>query len=440
MGSGRGRSGVDVVIIGAGVIGAAVALELARRGRRTLNVDRLPAAGYGPTSNSCAIVRAHYSSFDGVALAWEGFAYWREWAGYLGARAGDVGLARYVDCGSVVLPGRNGHMERVLPLFEAVGVEHEVWDVERLRARFPIFDTRAFWPPCRPEDARFWEEPERELECAVHTIGAGYVSDPALATRNLQDAAEQHGAVFRFNASVVEVRSGDRVEGVTLADGERIDAPVVVNVAGPHSARVNAMAGVVGDMRIGTRALRHEVHHVPAPPGVDFEHDGMQVSDADMGTYFRPDLGNHILVGSEDPACDPHVWVEDPDDYDRTITEAQWEAQVYRLARRIPSLKVPSTRRGLVDLYDVSDDWIPIYDRSCLDGYYMAIGTSGNQFKNAAPVAHMMAELIDACEHGHDHDTTPLHVRTRHTHHELNLGFYSRNRPPNPQSSHSVIG
>ena len=59
----------DVVIIGAGVIGAALALELAMKGYRTINIDKLPAAGYGPTSNSCSIVRAHYSTWDGVALA-----------------------------------------------------------------------------------------------------------------------------------------------------------------------------------------------------------------------------------------------------------------------------------------------------------------------------------------------------------------------------------
>ena len=45
----------DAVIIGAGVIGASVGLELARRGRRTLNIDALPAAGYGSTSASAAI-------------------------------------------------------------------------------------------------------------------------------------------------------------------------------------------------------------------------------------------------------------------------------------------------------------------------------------------------------------------------------------------------
>src|SRR4029077_6043509 len=76
---------VDAVIIGAGVIGTATAFELGKRGYRTLNVDKLPSAGYGPTSNSCAIVRAHYSSFDGVAMAYEGFFYWKNWAEYLEA-------------------------------------------------------------------------------------------------------------------------------------------------------------------------------------------------------------------------------------------------------------------------------------------------------------------------------------------------------------------
>ena len=41
----------DAIIIGAGVIGAATAFELGKRGYKTLNVDKLPSAGYGPTSN-----------------------------------------------------------------------------------------------------------------------------------------------------------------------------------------------------------------------------------------------------------------------------------------------------------------------------------------------------------------------------------------------------
>ena len=66
--------------------------------------------------------------------------------------------------------------------------------------------------------------------------------------------------------------------------------------------------------------------------------------------------------------------------------------------------------RGFADLYDCSDDWIPIYDRSELPGFYMAVGTSGNQFKNAPVVGHCMAELIEACENGHDHDADPVRV------------------------------
>ena len=62
----------DAVVIGAGVIGAAVALELTRGGRKTISVDRLPAAGYGSTSSSCAIIRVHYSTLEGTAFAYDG--------------------------------------------------------------------------------------------------------------------------------------------------------------------------------------------------------------------------------------------------------------------------------------------------------------------------------------------------------------------------------
>ena len=82
----------DAIIIGAGVIGACTAFELAKRGWRTLNLDKLPAAGYGSTGASCAIIRTHYSTLDGAALAYEGFFYWDDWPGYLGV-ADERGLA-----------------------------------------------------------------------------------------------------------------------------------------------------------------------------------------------------------------------------------------------------------------------------------------------------------------------------------------------------------
>src|SRR6266699_7057094 len=101
---------VDAVIIGAGVIGAAIAFELANKGYRTLNIDKLPASGYGPTSNSCAIVRAHYSSHEGVAMAYEGFFYWQDWERYLGV-TDDAGTARYMQSGTILLKSATGHHE-----------------------------------------------------------------------------------------------------------------------------------------------------------------------------------------------------------------------------------------------------------------------------------------------------------------------------------------
>ena len=430
----------DAIIIGAGVIGAALAFELAKQGRRTVNVDALPVAGDGPTSASCAIVRATYSTWDGVAMAYEGFSYWQRWQHYLECED-ELGATEYRACGTLMLEDGGAHFGKVLELFTRLGIAFEEWDREQVAERVPYLDLRSFWPPKRPEDSEFWVEPAGMIEHALYTPGSGYVTDPQLATHNLQRAAEHRGAEFRFRTVVSDVLvQGGRAAGVQLASGEQLLAPVVVNVAGPHSARINSLAGAEEGMNIHTRPLRHEVHVVPAPPDIDFQRDGLHISDGDLGIYFRPETGNTILIGSEDPPCDTKEWVDDPDEYDAQVSHSQWEAQTLRLARRMPTLGIPNSPKGVVSLYDVSDDWIPIYDRSDIDGFYMAIGTSGNQFKNAPVVGFAMSELIDACENGHDHDREPVTVTTPHHGYELDLGFYSRRREINPESSFTVNG
>ncbi len=434
---------VDAVIIGAGVIGCGIAFEMSRRGLRTLSVDKLPAAGYGPTSASCAIVRFSYSTLAGVAMSYEGLRYWENWADYLGVSADDpvdeAGLIRYEPCGTVLLknPG-GGHADKVLPLLQQLDIPHEDWSVEELIRRMPQFCVGSYGPPARPDDEAFWARPKKPLEGAIFTPESGYVSDPMLAAHNLQRAAERWGSKFWFGAEVTAIhQDSERVSGVTLADGRTVEAPIVINVAGPHSGVVNAMAGLEGTMAIGTKPLRHEVHHVPMGQ-IDFA-DKWHVQDGDLGVYFRPEAGQNILIGSEAPACAHKSW-GDPDHYHREVTASQWEAQVLRVARRLPELGVPSHPKGVVSLYDVSDDWIPIYDRTDLDGFYVAIGTSGNQFKNAAVAGHCMAELIGAVENGHDHDAEPFVVTGVHTGFELDMGAYSRNREVNPNSSFSVNG
>ncbi|WP_413720151.1 NAD(P)/FAD-dependent oxidoreductase [Silicimonas sp. MF1-12-2] len=430
----------DAIIIGTGVIGTAVAYELAKAGWKTLSVDRNSQIGHGSTAGSCAIIRMHYSTMDGTAFAWEGYHYWRDWRDYLGAGAEDL-LAEFRQCGCLVMRTEaNGMMAKHLEMSRALDIPIEEWDADRIRQRLPIYALDRFGPAKRMDDPGFGEPTGGEIEGAVFWPLAGYVTDPALSSQNLAAAARRHGADFRMGVEVSGIlQEGGRVSGVRLASGEVLHAPVVVNVAGPGSARVNAMAGVLDDMTITTRPLRQEVVHVPAPDGFDFEKNGMIVSDSDIACYCRPEHGNHILIGSEDPECDPHHWVEADTGYGRDFTD-QWTTQAMRYGQRVPSLGIPSRMRGVVDLYDASTDWIPIYDRSMLDGFYMACGTSGNQYKNAPIAGKLMAALIGHCENGGDHDAAPLQFELPYIGRTVDAGFYSRKRKINAESSFSVLG
>ena len=80
------------------------------------------------------------------------------------------------------------------------------------------------------------------------------------------------------------------------------------------------------------------------------------------------------------------------------------------------------------------------YDESDLPGFYMAIGTSGNQFKNAPVAGAMMSELIIACEQGCDHDRDPLPFHLERAGRTISIGFFSRRRRINPESSFWVLG
>ncbi|MCY4237906.1 MAG: FAD-dependent oxidoreductase [Rhodospirillaceae bacterium] len=429
----------DIIVIGAGVIGAATAFELAKQDHKVLSVDANGDAGMGSTAGSCAVIRVHYSTLDGTALAWEGYHYWRDWADYLETKD-EAGLAQFKQCGCLVMAVEaNGYLEKHKGFCRTLKIPYEDWGQDRILDRFPQFTLKAFAPAKRMDQPGFGEPTGGVVNAAVYWPTAGYITDPQLSSHNLRRAAEAKGASFRFNAKVVEIlKARGRVAGVKLADGTELHAPVVVNVGGPHSAVINRLAGVTSDMTIGTRAVKQEVVHLPAPEGMNFEALGFVMSDSDISVYSRPEKGNHILIGSEDPECDPRE-VVNPDAYDMNFTD-QWTHQACRYAQRLPSLGIPSRMKGVVELYDVSDDWLPIYDRSSLPGFYMACGSSGNQFKNAPIAGKMMAALIDYCEAGNDHDARPMQFMMPYTQQEMNVGFYSRRREINPESSFSVLG
>ena len=96
--------------------------------------------------------------------------------------------------------------------------------------------------------------------------------------------------------------------------------------------------------------------------------------------------------------------------------------------------------RGAVDIYDVSDDWLTIYDCSFIESFYMAFSSSGNQFKNVPVAGKIMEKLVEYCESGNDHDHSPMQFQLSQIYYPLNTGNMSRLRKINPNSSFSVLG
>ncbi len=430
----------DAIVIGAGVIGAAVALELARAGNDVVVVDRGPGAGMGSTSASSSIIRYSYSTRDSILTAWEAAQMWFDWAGHLGCVDPD-GMARFIECPNLIFRTTGYDGTAILPWWDEFGIEYEVLDAAALRERFPLLDTGKYYPPKRVDDPAFADDPVGELT-AIFNKRCGFIDDPALSAKNLAHAARLHGAEFHFRSEVVSIdrtADGGAVAGVTLAGGESIAAPVVVNVGGPHSGIINRMAGVTDDMTIGHRPLRQEVFVAPVPAGLRLEDGAPFVSDLDVGQYFRPQPGGMMLIGGAEPECDALHWVDDPDTNSEFPTVEVWETYMMRFARRVPEFGVPSQPTGLAALYDASDDWVPIYDRSSLHGYFMACGTSGNQFKNAPIAGQYMRDIVDATMNGHDHDADPVQFRGAFTGQPINLGAFSRKREKSVTSG-TVMG
>ncbi len=344
----------DVVVIGAGVIGSSIALELTRAGRDVVVVDKAGGIGHGSTSASSAIVRFNYSTWSGVALAWESLHCWTSWAEHLGYDD-PAGHARFERTGMLVLTGRDAASARTTALFDRAGIPWETWDADEIARRLPHLDRGAYGPP-KPVDSQAFFDDATGTVSGLFTPDAGFVNDPQLAAHNLGAAAQALGARFLLHRLVTGIRSGrDEVWTVELDDASSVSAPVVVNAAGPWSGKVNELAGVGADFRVTTRPLRQEVHHVPAPTGFNTRSSlGVSIADLDLGTYLRAAPGDGLLVGGTEPECDPLEWIDDPDAANVHPTVPRFTAQVTRAARRMPDLEIPHRPRGVAGVYDAA--------------------------------------------------------------------------------------
>lgn len=430
-------SNYDVIVIGAGLMGASISLELARSGKRVLAIDAGPAVGAGSTSSSSAIIRFNYSTFDSVLLAWESADRWKRFEEFLGV-SDPGGLAGFVLTGCLALDTPGDNRPTVTALFRDIGIPFEELSGEDIQRRLPALAKGDFYPPRRLDDPLFGAEPTQDV-AGYFTDEGGFIDDPLRAAQNFMHAAQHHGANVRLNTVVTNIAQRDGVVlGVELDDGQVVNAPVVVNAAGPAAPTINELAGVAAEMNIKSRPMRQEVHVVEAPSNFTPEL-GSLVSDPGVGVYFRPGLGGTVLIGSSEPECDDLQWLERHDDFARTPTPEVFEAQVMRAARRLPEMRIPLAPVGLADVYDASDDWAPLYDQTSLTGFFMACGTSGNQFKNAPYVGTIIAALVEAQASGHDHDRDPVCVTGDLTGRQINLGAFSRLRELS-STTMSVLG
>ena len=427
-----------VAIIGAGVIGCSVALELRRLDFEVSVVDRNGEAGHGSTSASCGVVRRFYSQPGMVAMAHEGAAIWADWAGYLGPL--DESLAVFRRPGILYLLPQIGEAERnILAEMQRIGIQACLLSLEQVRERFPYLDVASHFPARPASDPAFFEPTGREIPGAILEEGAGYVISPGVATSNLRRAGERDGVRFLMNRQVTKIERlarGFRVD----TDRGALECDFLVNASGPHSGIVNRMAGVT--LPLETRALRREVHSLSNPLFHEPQTTPLPVvADLDAGIYFRPEgVGGHdIVVGSTDPECDPKEFMEDPDDVDGTITDAYRERQCLRLMQRLPAVRL-GPPRGVASCYDVTvRDWYPIVDRTDVPGFFVCIGTSGSSFKTAPVLGRLTAELVQSAEEGRDTDRDPLQFDLPRAGMSVDTAFLSRRRGE-MRTSGTVIG
>ena len=424
----------DAVIVGAGAIGASIACALARRGWRTLNVDRLPTCGYGSTASSSAIVHPDGDDPTSLAMICESHHYWRNWRGFIGGDDVDErGLAEYKNDGVLSIKTRDDQFDPMCEWLDVLGVPFDRFDRPALTERFPMLSTASFGPVKAQSDSKANQANPEPIGRAVYFPQAGYISDPQLATHNIVRAAEAAGAEILYGEKVTGIRKANgRVSGIELENGEALSTGVVVNAAGPHSANVNQTAGLAGRRPNKTRAVRQEVADVPVSDELDSQLRGCVITDDDTGVYMRPGRGNCLLVGSRDPAVDKPDWA-DPDHFDPYLSK-QWKTLVLRAQQRLPSLRMPTALRGVVELYDQSDDGLPIYDKSDVPGFYLAIGTSGKRFSTAPIDGELMADIIESCEQGNDQDSNPVEFHLANLDYTLSSGVFSRLRSVNRQA------
>jgi sarcosine oxidase subunit beta len=348
----------EVVVVGAGIVGASVAFHLAERGVETLVIDREgPAAG--STARSGALIRAHYPTALEADLAWESLThYFESWGERVGGGCGftRTGFAYLVAEENVVSLRHNVALQR------GVGVETELVAPEQLAELEPALTTEG-------------------VALAAYEPRGGY-ADPAATAVAFLRAAQTLGARFeRRTATALHLRN-DRVRGVRTEEGT-LEADAVVLAAGAWSVPLAASAR----LRLPIRPARVRVALFERPYELPTH---LTLIDATEGFYARPAAERATLVGSRDSL----EWTDDPDAPTPGPDGAFVAEASRKLGLRLPVLAGAPYRSGRSGILDMTPDGRPVLGPAGPEGLYLAAGWSGTGFKKAPAVGAEMARWI----------------------------------------------
>ncbi|HEX2077391.1 MAG TPA: FAD-dependent oxidoreductase [Longimicrobium sp.] len=350
----------DVVIVGAGVMGASIAYHLARAGCANVAViDQAARSGEGSTGRAAGGFRAQFDSAIGVQmslLSREKLARFRDETGV------DPG---YQPVGYLFLARRQAEVDVLLQL-------------QALQKAAGLHEARQL----SPDEALALNPAVRwEIAGATFCPTDGYIR-PLEILRGYTEAAQRLGVRFVFGAPCTGFdQHGETIRAVRTPDGE-IAAGAVVNAAGAWAGRVAELAGV----RIPVRPLRRRVAITrptellpPDMPMTIFVEDGF---------HLRVRDGRILLLWPDDPDGDP---------FDTSVDDA-WIEQVMRFAHeRLPCLRDVVLDRPAcwAGLYEMSPDHhVLLGGAPGVENLYLANGSSGHGVMHSPAIGQLMAEII----------------------------------------------
>ncbi len=295
-------------MIGAGVIGLAVALQLRRGGvPDVVVIDANDSPGMGSTARANGGVRAQFATAVNIEFS----RYTIDVLESLDAAAsGLVGLRRrgYLFMTGTVAGAASLH--RAHALQRSLGVDVEWLDVADVAAHAPFVDVNG-------------------LRAATLCRSDGVIDPHGVATAMWSEASRL-GATFVFGRRVYAI--APRGNGARVDIGNAgIDAWRVVNAAGPQAAALALLVGV----ELPVAPYRRNLACTEPIPG--FPASTPMCVDMDTGTFIRGE-GGAAIIGFSDPRDSPSQ--------DTTFDPAFLEAVALRVGNRFPFLEgVPIDRR-----------------------------------------------------------------------------------------------